>query len=188
MAAALVALVSLAGAALALGATKTKTFSAGHFAKGVPNDGALSKSLKVKKKGKIKDVNVTVALSTNENDDYDFYVVGPGGQVVQLSTGNGLSGSGYGGTGDLDCADPADTVTFDDEAAENIDDFEGINKVFSGPYQPEGRDEVTGQFGLNSLDGKQLKGTWRLIVGDNEEIGAGTVQCFKVTAKYRKQK
>ena len=170
--------LALAVSAVALGA-KAKTISTGNISKGITGGHAISQSLNVKKSGKIKDLNVGVAFSTNENDDFTFSVMSPKGKMVQLSSENGGSGSGYGSS----CTD---LTTFDDEAAQDIQDYEGVDHVFDGvSYKPEQYDDNSDSGGLVALDGSQLKGKWRLIVTDADEIGAGSLKCFKLTAKTK---
>jgi subtilisin-like proprotein convertase family protein len=177
--AAIMVLVALVGVAAA--ATKTRTFSSGAISKGFGSGDAVTQSLKVKPKGKIKDVNLGVALTTNENDDFTFLVQAPNGKVVHLSSGNGGSGSGYGS----DCS-ANEITTFDDEGAQDIQDYEGVDHVFDGgSYAPEQWDDVSESGGLSVLDGSKLNGTWRLIAIHTEDIGVGSLKCFKVKAKYK---
>ncbi|MDQ3728654.1 MAG: hypothetical protein M3355_03590 [Actinomycetota bacterium] len=170
-----VAMVSVAVAAT----TVTKTFSTGTVSRGVPDNSGVVQKLKIKRAGKIKDLNVSVALDTFENDDFDFALLSPKGKVVGLSTGNGASGNGYGnGCGDV--------LTFDDEATNNVADFEGIDHKFGGEsLQPESYDDGNQTGGLQTLDNTQLRGTWKLVVLDNEQFGFGALRCFKVQAKFR---
>jgi subtilisin-like proprotein convertase family protein len=181
MGAAAVLVLLVAGVAFA--ATKTKTFSSGDLAKAIGHGDTLTQNLNIKKKGKIKDVDVVVALETNANEDYTFLVRHPSGKTIHLSSGNGASGNGYGSGLSQGCTG---TVTFDDEAAPHITETEGIETLLSGPYQPEQRDEITHTGGLEELDGKKLQGKWQLIVTDVAHAsGLAELECFKVTAKHK---
>ncbi|MEJ7875944.1 MAG: proprotein convertase P-domain-containing protein [Solirubrobacterales bacterium] len=166
--------------ATAVAATNDKTFSSGTINVGVPNEGVAVKSLKVKTKGTIKDVNVLVGLDTTFNQDFALYLMHPSGKTIHLSSNNGGSGDGYGSGG---CAG---AVAFDDEAELEIDSFEGVNKTFfdDDDYQPEEVD-TNGLGGLEDLDGKNLSGKWRLIASDTEEFGAGLLECFKLDVEYK---
>lgn len=175
----LVAVLALGGLALAA-KTKTKTYSSGNISKGLGGGSTVVQTLKVKQKGKLKDLNVGVALDTNENDDFAFLLMSPQGKVVHLSSGNGGSGSGYGS----DCS-PNELTTFDDEAVQDIQDYEGVDHVFDGvSYKPEQYDSNSESGGLSALDGKQILGKWRLVVVQTEATGGGALKCFTLTAKY----
>jgi subtilisin-like proprotein convertase family protein len=177
------AILVLLVAGVAFAATKTKTFSSGDLNKPVGHGDTLTQNLKVKKKGKIKDLDVVVALETNVNEDYTFLVRHPSGKTIHLSSGNGASGNGYGSGLTEGCGS---TVTFDDEAETHITETEGIDTLLSGPYQPEQRDEVSHIGGLEQLDGKKLQGKWQLVVTDVAHAsGLASLECFQVKAKYK---
>ncbi len=167
-------------AATALAAPITKTFSSGNFSMGVPDEGVAVKTLNVKKKGTIKDVNALVALDTTFNEDFALYLMHPSGKTIHLSSNNGGSGDGY---GNGNCAS---AVAFDDEANLKIDSFEGVNKTFfaDNPYQPEEVD-TNGLGGLEDLDGRKLNGKWKLIASDTEQFGFGVLKCFKLNVTYK---
>jgi subtilisin-like proprotein convertase family protein len=169
---------------LALAATKTKTYSSGNISKGLGGGTTVVQTLNVKQKGTIKDLDVGVALDTNENDDFAFLLMSPKGKAVHLSSGNGGSGSGYGS----DCT-ASEITTFDDEAAQDIQDYEGVDHVFDGvSYKPEQYDSNSQSGGLSAMDGKQIHGKWRLVVIQTEDTGGGALKCFKLTAKYKPKK
>jgi subtilisin-like proprotein convertase family protein len=177
------AVLTLLVAGVAFAATKTKTFSSPDLAKDIGHGDTLTQNLKIKKKGKIKDLDVSVALETNVNEDYTFLVRHPSGKTIHLSSGNGASGNGYGSGLSQGCTG---LVTFDDEAVGHITDTEGVDTLLDGPYQPEQRDEVSDVGGLEELDGKQLQGKWQLIVTDIAHAsGLAELECFQVKAKYK---
>ena len=166
--------------ATAVAATKDKAFSTGNFSASVPDEGVAVKSLNVKTKGTIKDVNAFVGLDITFNGDYALYLMHPSGKTIHLSSNNGGSGNGYGSGG---CAG---AVEFDDEAMLEIDSFEGVDKTFfnEDSYQPEEVD-TNGLGGLEDLDGKKLNGKWKLIASDTTEFSGGTLECFKLEVEYK---
>jgi subtilisin-like proprotein convertase family protein len=177
------AVLVLLVAGVAFGATKTKTFSSGDVVKPIGHGDTLTQKLNIKKKGKIKDVDIVVALQTNVNEDYTFLVRHPSGKTIHLSSGNAGSGNGYGSSLTQGCGS---SVTFDDEADTHISETEGVEMLLSGPYQPEQREDLTNTGGLEDLDGKKLQGKWELIVTDvAPQSGLASLECFKVKAKYK---
>jgi hypothetical protein len=178
--AAMVGIASIS-VATAMAATKDKTFSTGTISVGIGGSQIDSKSLKVKPKGKIKDVNVVVGFDTNQNEDYAFILRHPSGETVHLSSGNGGSGSGYGSGG---CGSVA---TFDDDADNDITDTEGIDTLLSGTYNTEEWNHVTESGGLDKLDGRKLNGKWELIFLSTVDTGAGQLECFEIEATYKTQ-
>jgi subtilisin-like proprotein convertase family protein len=177
----LVSVLSLAMTIVALAAVKTAKKSSGDISVPVPDEQTGVKKLNITKRGKIKDVNVTVAADHNEIKDLTFLLESPKGKFVHLSSGNGGSGSGYGSGVTDGCAS---TMSFDDEATDDVQDYEGVDHVFSGPYKPESFYINNPGQGLAALDGTQMKGKWKLIVMDTEEIGGGELQCFKLRIRY----
>jgi subtilisin-like proprotein convertase family protein len=151
-------LVVVAATGVALAAVKN--VSSGEIEKNVDASHVVTKTLNVKKQGKIKDVNVGVALQTNQNSDYAMLLDPPKGPMVHLASGVGGSGSGFGTT----CATAA---TFDDENGDDIEDTEGIDT----------------NLGSDTLNGKQMKGKWTLIAMSTEDTGGADLQCFKLELK-----
>ncbi|HYH61646.1 MAG TPA: hypothetical protein VD766_07240 [Solirubrobacterales bacterium] len=179
---ALAAGIASISVATALGATKEKTFSTGVISNGVAGSDSSTQALKVKTKGKIKDIDVVVGFDTFQNEDYSFVLRHPSGETVHLSSGNGGSGSGYGSGG---CASAA---TFDDESNVAIESTEGIDTLLAGTYEPEELDSNTQQGGLDKLDGLKLNGKWELVFLSTEETGAGDLECFELEATYKSKK
>jgi hypothetical protein len=58
--------------------------------------------------------------------DFSFMLRSPQGRVVHLSSNNGGNGDGYGSPSIDGCGS---TMRFDDEAAENVADFDGLECV-----------------------------------------------------------
>jgi subtilisin-like proprotein convertase family protein len=169
----ILAVAVLAGTALAA----TKTFSSGNINKGIGSSHVTTQTLNVKKKGKIKDVNVGVALETNENSDYALVLDPPKGPMVHLASGVGGSGSGFGDS----CASAA---TFDDETGDDIEDTVGVDtNLGNGTWTSEQWFHVTESGGLDTLNGKKMKGKWTLIALSTEPTGAGDLACFKLDIK-----
>ncbi|HYH61647.1 MAG TPA: hypothetical protein VD766_07245 [Solirubrobacterales bacterium] len=167
--------------ATALGATTEKTLSSGLISKGVPHESVLVETLKMKKKGKVKDVNVGIAFDTASNEDYTFLLRHPSGKTIHISSGNGGSGNGYGSS---TCAS---AVRFDDEAGTPVEDLEGVDTLLFGQYQPEELNEVSGTDGLSELDGLKTNGKWQLQVIDTEPVGLGSLRCFELDFTYKKK-
>ena len=181
IATAAVAAIASVTVATAVAAPAEKTLSSGEISKVVPHESVLVQTLKMKKKGKVKDVDVRVGLSTNSNEDYTFLLRHPGGKTIHLSSGNGGSGNGY-GSGSC-----SDSVRFDDEAGTPVEDLEGVNTLLFGQYQPEEYNEVADTDGLSELDGKKVNGRWQLLVIDTEPVGLGTLDCFELDLTYKKK-
>lgn len=176
------ALAVAMAAAPAHAAGKKLVQSSGPLHVTIPDLGVATKKIVVKKAGKITDIDVVLAAKHNEISDLSFYLQSPKGKVIHLSSGNGGSGSGY-GTNDSDTG-CTETMRFDDEADTNIRDYEGIDSLFSGAYQPESLHEFIGNSGLTGLDGTNMKGTWTLIASDTAEIGSGLLECVKLKISY----
>lgn len=179
---ALVTALVLALSIPALAATKTIKKSTGDISKGIPDEQAISQKLVISKAGKIKDVNVIVAVDHVTVGDISLALQSPSGRIVHLSSGNGKDGNGYGSGITDGCAS---TATFDDEGAEDVADYNGVDHTFSGGYKPESWFVNNSSLGLAQLDGTKMKGTWKLIVMDTEEFAGGALQCFKLKITYQ---
>ena len=180
----LVSVLSFSMSLPSFAATKTIRRSTGDISLAIPDERVASKALVIKNAGKIKDVNVTVAADHNEIKDLTFLLESPKGRLVHLSSGNGGSGNGYGSGITDGCAS---TMAFDDEATDDVQDYEGVDHVFSGGYKPESFYVNNPGQGLAELDGTKMKGKWKLIAMDTEEIGGGVLQCFKLKIRYKTQ-
>lgn len=154
-----VALSILAAAPVSAAA---KTFSSGNRQLAIKDRTATTSTIKVRRAGTIKDVNVLVRLDHAADQEVDLYLVSPKGKVIQLSTNNGgdFGGQDY-GTGADNCT--GTPTVFDDEATTPIFDGE---PPFAGTFKPEQR--------LAGLDRSSQKGTWRLIIGDNSAAPRGS--------------
>lgn len=177
--------LALVATGIAFGAVKKGTFSSGDLSIPVPDNQSVTKKLKVKRAGKIKDLNVVFAAEFANNDEITAVLRHPSGKAVHLTSGNGGTANGYGSTLDDGCEG---AMRFDDEAQLDVQDFEGQDQLFSGSYKPEAYEEFMNQGGLRALDGKQLRGVWELTVTDTEEFGSNKLECFKLQAQYAAKK
>jgi subtilisin-like proprotein convertase family protein len=132
-----------------------------------PNGGGVLAKLNVRRSGRIGDMEVGLRINHSFDADLNIYLVSPKGKFVELSTDNGGSGDNY-GRGSNSCRVPANALTiFDDEAGRSI---RSGSAPFAGSFRP--------QTPLRSLDGDPIRGTWRLMVFDDDAGSTGTVGCF----------
>jgi subtilisin-like proprotein convertase family protein len=162
--------------------SKKLIVSSGAIHVGIPDTGAGTKALVVKKAGTITDVNVIIAAEHPAVSDLTFLLRSPKGKVIHLSSGNGGDANGYGTTdSSTGCTQ---TMSFNDQAADDVANYEGVDHVFSGGYKPESWDEFNPGHSLDSLDGLNMKGKWQLIATDTTELAGGELACFKLNIKY----
>lgn len=95
----------------------------------------------------IGDLNVQLSITHTYVEQLDGYLLSPDGQRVELFTGVGGSDDHFNKT------------IFDDDAGERIT---RARPPFEGSYRPEALDRR--QPGLNQFRGKNLKGTWQLMI------------------------
>ncbi len=182
---ALVVLLSLVLVGPAAAKTKTKTFQTGTpVAIPAATDtatnfeaGAAASTLDINKKGTLKDVNVGIQVTHPDTSELGLYAFNAS-TYVPLSLGNsgpGANTENYGGgtgcTGGM--------TTFDGASRTFIDD---ASNPFVGSFLP---DEFF--VPMRVFDGTPLKGTWKLVA-NNVGPDTGTINCFQVTAKYKKKK
>lgn len=137
------------------------------------NGGGVLAKVKVRRGGQIRDLEVGVRINHSFDADLNIYLVSPQGRFVELSTDNGGSGNNY-GSGPNSCGGGGSFTIFDDEAVRSI---RGGAAPFLGPFRP--------QTPLRALDGNSIRGTWRLLVFDDDEGGTGVVGCFALGAILR---
>jgi subtilisin-like proprotein convertase family protein len=128
--------------------------------------------LKVPNNGKIKDVNVMVRLNHENTFDLGLHVLGPSGRY-NAPWGNGTTGGTSYGTGPNNCSGTPTVI--DDQADTSIDD--GITPYagsFSG-HRPLGL----------AFNGRSMKGTWWLVVNDDNMLDEGTIGCWKLRIRYK---
>ena len=151
---------------------KVKTFSTGNISDPILDDVTTPVPLKVPRKGKIKDVNVMVRLNHPNTFDLSMVVLGPSGRFNGQWSDGTTAGANY-GSGPNNCAGTPTVV--DDEAPGSIDD--GI-----APYAGS----FVGKRPLSiAFDGRQMKGTWWLLVSDHNEVDEGTIGCWKLRISYK---
>ena len=176
------ALLAVAATALlaapASAKTKTKTYSSGPIHAPIIDNTFNLYPLRAKGKGKIRDVNVAVRITHPFDRDLDIYLVSPRAKFVQLSSDNGGSNNDY-GSGAADCTG-AFTV-FDDLGTIPINAGRpSAAAPFAGTFKPEQP--------LASFNGAKAKGTWQLLVSDDEPRDVGTMDCWELTIASKKKK
>jgi subtilisin-like proprotein convertase family protein len=175
--AAAVLAVALLGAASAGAKSKTlsKSFSSGNLALAIPDDaGYMASPIDVKKKGKLKDVNVAVRLAHPYDADVHLLLRSPLGRYVELARDNGADGDDY-GAGATDCS--GTSTVFDDQASASIN---AATPPFAGPLQPE--------VPLSTLNGKGTRGRWELVLDDDSSPDSGTLHCWQLQLTYKTKK
>jgi len=184
VAGAVVAAVALCAAAPVAG--KTKTFSSGPINRAIPDSSSavvffIEDSIKIKKKGRIKDVNVGVRI-THPDSRFIHVELGNVGGAPGFAS---LTTDGFRslanpkaadfGSGTPDCT--GSVTTFDSDAPIPI--TQGATP-YAGAFAPMST--------LNVFDRKQLKGKWRLELGDIQPGDAGVLNCWQLTVRYKPQK
>lgn len=178
-AASVVALSATAlAAAPASAKTKTASFSSGTINAPIADDTINLYPGNVKGKGKVKDVEVAVRITHAFDADIEIYLVSPRAQFVQLSSDNGENGNDY-GSGAADCT--GTFTVFDDAAITPINAGPPTAvPPFAGPFKP--------QQPLSALNGAKLKGTWQLLVNDDDRQITGSLDCWELTIVYKRKK
>jgi subtilisin-like proprotein convertase family protein len=171
------------------GKVKKKTFSSGNVGLQIPDAtqgtaSAVSPRIKVKVKGKIKDVNASVRITIPDDRDLELSLEGPtfkGSLLKENGFLNSPKGPNF-GAGPASCA--GTPTVFDSQATTSI--LQG-QPPFLGSFVPA--------TSLNGFRGGQLKGTWGLEVLDHFEGSidgtagsAGVLDCWKLTVRYKPQK
>jgi len=181
---ALLATAMLAAPAGAKTKTKTKTLSnatpvaipdAGPPPDEIP--GAVFDDIGIGKKGIVKDINVGVQITHPDTSELELWLL-KGDEPIPLSLNNsgpGADDDNFGsGTG---CV--GGMTVFDGAAPLRLFN---ANNPFDGSFRPDADDLPLGVY-----NGGQLKGTWRLLVIDESNLQTGTITCFQLTARYKKQ-
>jgi autotransporter-associated beta strand protein len=115
-------------------------------------------------------VKVTVSLFVTHSFDGDlsFFLRGPNGSSVELSSGNGSLGDDYGAA----CGVDALRTTFDDSASTLIT---AGTAPFTNSYRPE-----SPLFAFTGLSGSDVNGTWNLRVIDGAAGDPGNLKCWSL--------
>jgi len=179
-------LVAVLGTAANPAAAKVKTFSSGTINRAIPDASGKSsffveESIVIKKRGRIKDVNAAVRMTH------------PDSRFVHMELGNVDGALGFASLttdGFRSLADPK-VANF---GAGNPD-CTGAMTIFdsdAGIPITQGTPPYAGSFApmstLDVFDRKQLKGKWRLELGDIQPGDAGVLNCWQITVRYKPQK
>jgi len=167
--------------------TATKTFTSGDLALLAPDPNtALSDSDPnlvrsfigvggIPDKAKIKDVNVSVRITADAARDVEAYLATPRGVIDLTSDNSAVNTDNDYGTGAPDCS--GTPTVFDDQTLGPV--TLGV-APFAGSFAPE-----QPLSSLNGLKGAKAKVRWTLGVMDDDPGGAVTLNCWKLSIRYR---
>jgi subtilisin-like proprotein convertase family protein len=182
----LAGICSQAGVADAKPKLRTTTFSSGDVNLLIPEPVGIqafpiSSTIRVKVRGRIKDVNVAVRITIPDDRDLELIVVGPtvkGARLKEHAFRNDPKGADF-GTGPPSCA--GTPTIFDSQATTPI--LQGL-PPFAGSFVPSQS--------LNGLRRGRVDGKWSLELLDSfpgnidGTAGApGVLNCWKLTIRYR---
>jgi subtilisin-like proprotein convertase family protein len=177
------------GLAGAKGKLKTKTFSSGNLNRQILEPVGIqafhvTSSIRVKPRGRIKDVNVAVRVTIPDDRDLEILMMGPtfkGARLKEHAFRNDPKGADF-GSGPASCAGVP--TVFDSQATTSI--FTGL-PPFLGSFMPA--------TSLNGLNGGQLRGRWTLELLDlfpgnidGTAGNPGVLNCWKLKVRYRPQR
>ncbi|PQO41878.1 proprotein convertase P-domain-containing protein [Blastopirellula marina] len=114
----------------------------------------------------IGDLNVQLSITHTYVEQLDGYLIGPDGQRIELFTGVGGSDDHF------------DKTIFDDDSGERIT---RSRPPFRGSFQPEALEKR--QPGLNYFRGKNLKGTWQLMIRASRSERSGVLHGWSLIVK-----
>lgn len=149
-----------------VGSGSTVSYTTGNIATPIPDLSFVEVPILVSQQGSVGDMNVKVRLDHTFDRDLFLELIAPDGTTVSLAERRDAAAGGgdnY-GTGANNCSGAP--TTFDDAAGTPIS--AGV-PPFSGSFRPETP--------LSAFNGKNLNGTWKLKVSDNENQDTGTVGC-----------
>ncbi len=135
----------------------TQTFTAGGLPLAIRDNSTTTATLAITQDIIISDVNVRFSISHTYDSDLVIRLVGPGGQSATLVNRRGGSANNFNAT------------TIDDEATTSIANGAA---PFSGTYRPETT--------LTTFDGRNVKGTWSLVVQDVAAQDVGSLTAFSL--------
>jgi subtilisin-like proprotein convertase family protein len=144
----------------------TNTYSSGNLAVAIPDNDSVDIPVDVNADGTILIAVASVRLDHSFDDDLSISLISPAGTEVDLSSGNGGAGDGY-GSGTNDCS--GTPTSFNDVAATSI--TEGT-APFAGSFAPEEP--------LSGFAGEDQQGGWVLRVADTAAGDTGTVGCVQL--------
>lgn len=114
----------------------------------------------------IGDLNVQLSITHTYTEQLDGYLIGPDGQRIELFTGVGGSDDHF------------DKTVFDDDNGERIT---RSRAPFRGTFRPEALEKR--QPGLNHFRGKNLKGTWQLMIRASRSERSGVLHGWSLLVK-----
>ncbi|PQO25803.1 calcium sensor EFh [Blastopirellula marina] len=114
----------------------------------------------------IGDLNVQLSITHTYTEQLDGYLIGPDGQRIELFTGVGGSDDHF------------DKTIFDDDNGERIT---RSRAPFRGTFRPEALEKR--QPGLNHYKGKNLKGTWQLMIRASRSERSGVLHGWSLLVK-----
>lgn len=114
----------------------------------------------------IGDLNVQLSITHTYTEQLDGYLIGPDGQRIELFTGVGGSDDHF------------DRTIFDDDNGERIT---RSRAPFRGTFRPEAIEKR--QPGLNHFKGKNLKGTWQLMIRASRSERSGVLHGWSLLVK-----
>ena len=138
-------------------------------AKVLPPRKTIISEIEVRDDFRIGDLNVQLSITHSHDRFLDAFLIGPGGQRIELFTE-------VGGTDDN-----FDQTMFDDQSPRRITKS---RPPFRGSYMPEGKER--GQRGLSYFNGKSVKGVWRLEVRATRSERFGILHDWGLFAKPQK--
>lgn len=179
-----VAALAVVAAAPAGAKTKTRSYSSGAINAAIPDGsfpnpggggvGTAIDDLRVKKRGKIKDVNVAVRITHSYDRDLELWLMSPARTIVKLALRRGGVGNDF-GSGPPDCT--GTHTVFDDQAPTAI----GVAAApFAGSFRPDQP--------LSVLNGKGGRGTWSLFVVDSAVPDVGILHCWGLSIASKSKK
>lgn len=125
--------------------------------KAIPDAGSTTSVINVPTMGTVTQLAVRVDVTHGWDADVDLSLQGPGGQTLELSTGNGGSSANYTNT----LFTPLATVAITLGTA-----------PFTGMFLPEGM--------FSALVGTSANGNWSLLASDTASIFAGTLTGYQL--------
>lgn len=139
----------------------TQTLCSVTVPKNIPDLSTVYDTIHVDMTGGVKDINVNVNINHTRVSTLNLSLISPDGTVIDLSSGNGGSGSNFTNT------------TFDDEAMISI---KSGSAPYTGSYKPEQP--------LSNFDLKSITGDWILKVEDFMVSQNGSLQSWCLTMNY----
>jgi subtilisin-like proprotein convertase family protein len=129
--------------------------------KAIPDLSTIYDTIPVSFEGGVKDIDVQVNIDHTRVKSLNLSLIGPDGTQIDLSSGNGGSGSNFTNT------------IFDDEALTSITSG---TAPFTGRYRPE--------VPLSTFDTKSIYGNWILKIQDSLVSQVGTLNSWCIIANY----